>query len=149
MNLSRRAIVTAGAARAACAFAFTATVPAADRIVFGGGPAGGTFQVVANSIQTYDPVKKSRDYRVRAQSSAGSVENLRKVNAGRMQFGVVYSGHVYLGHNGRMKNDTRKYTDVLAVSYLYGAPARPTLPVPTSPGAPVQNAIGRPGPFVS
>ena len=41
-----------------------------------------------------------------------------------MQFGVVYSGHVYLGHNGRMKNDTRKYTDVLAVSYLYGAPAQ-------------------------
>ncbi len=79
---------------------------------------------MANSIQTYGPVKKSKDYRVRAQSSAGSVENLRKVNAGRMQFGVVFSGHVYLGHNGRMKNDTRKYTDVLAVSYLYGAPAQ-------------------------
>ncbi|MDE0214775.1 MAG: TAXI family TRAP transporter solute-binding subunit [Deltaproteobacteria bacterium] len=122
--MKRRAIIVAGAALVVCAFTFTATVPAADRIVFGGGPAGGTFQVVANSIQTYDPVKKSKDYRVRAQSSAGSVENLRKVNAGRMQFGVVYSGHVYLGHNGRMKNDTRKYTDVLAVSYLYGAPAQ-------------------------
>ena len=124
MSMKRRAIIVAGAALVVCAFTFTATVPAADRIVFGGGPAGGTFQVVANSIQTYDPVKKSKDYRVRAQSSAGSVENLRKVNAGRMQFGVVYSGHVYLGHNGRMKNDTRKYTDVLAVSYLYGAPAQ-------------------------
>ena len=124
MSMKRRAIIVAGAALVVCAFTFTATVPAADRIVFGGGPAGGTFQVVANSIQTYDPVKQSKDYRVRAQSSAGSVENLRKVNAGRMQFGVVYSGHVYLGHNGRMKNDTRKYTDVLAVSYLYGAPAQ-------------------------
>ena len=124
MNLSRRAIVVAGAALAAFAVTFTSTVSAAQRIVFGGGPAGGTFQVVANSIQTYGPVKKSKDYRVRAQSSAGSVENLRKVNAGRMQFGVVYSGHVYLGHDGRMKNDTRKYTDVLAVSYLYGAPAQ-------------------------
>ncbi len=124
MKLSRRTIVVAGAALAACAFTFISTVSAAQRIVFGGGPAGGTFQVVANSIQTYDPVKTSKDYRVRAQSSAGSVENLRKVNAGRMQFGVVYSGHVYLGHNGRMKNDTRKYTDVLAVSYLYGAPAQ-------------------------
>ena len=124
MSMKRRAVIVAGAALVVGAFTFTATVPAADRIVFGGGPAGGTFQVVANSIQTYDPVKKSKDYRVRAQSSAGSVENLRKVNAGRMQFGVVYSGHVYLGHNGRMKNDTRKYTDVLAVSYLYGAPAQ-------------------------
>ena len=124
MSLSRRAILVAGAAFAACVLGFSATALAGKRIVFGGGPAGGTFQIVANSIQTYGPVKKSKDYTVRAQSSAGSVENLRKVNAGRMQFGVVYSGHVYLGHNGRLKNDKRKYTDVLAVSYLYGAPAQ-------------------------
>ena len=41
-----------------------------------------------------------------------------------MQFGVVYSGHVYLGREGRLKNDTNKYENVLAVSYLYGAPAQ-------------------------
>jgi len=92
--------------------------------VFGGGPAGGTFQVVANAIQVYDPVKASEDYRVKAQSSAGSVENLRKVNQGKMDFGVVYSGHVYLGREGRLKNDTQKYEDVMAVAYLYGAPAQ-------------------------
>ncbi len=124
MRSSRRAILSAGAALSVCAFLLPGNVLAGKRVVFGGGPAGGTFQVVANSIQTYGPVKKSKDYRVRAQSSAGSVENLRKVNAGRMQFGVVYSGHVYLGHNGRLKNDKRRYQDVLAVSYLYGAPAQ-------------------------
>ena len=124
MRLSRRAIVVAGAALSACAFIYPASVLAGKRMVFGGGPAGGTFQVVANSIQTYGPVKRSKDYTVRAQSSAGSVENLRKVNRGRMHFGVVYSGHVFLGRNGRLKNDKRKYTDVLAVSYLYGAPAQ-------------------------
>ena len=98
--------------------------PARMRIVFGGGPAGGTFQVVANAIQVYKPVKAIKDIRVQAQSSAGSVENLRKVNAGSQHMGVVYSGHVYLGRNGRMKNDTKKYENVLAVSYLYGAPAQ-------------------------
>ena len=97
---------------------------AAKRIVFSGGPAGGTFQVVANAIQVYGPVKSSKDFKLKAQSSAGSLENLRKVNKGRAQFGVVYSGHVYLGQNGKLKNDTRKYTDVLAVSFLYGAPAQ-------------------------
>jgi TRAP transporter TAXI family solute receptor len=97
---------------------------AAERLVFGGGPAGGTFQVVANAIQVFGPVKDSKDYTVKAQSSAGSVENLRKVNQGKMDFGVVYSGHVYLGRNGRLKNDPNKYEDVLAVSYLYGAPAQ-------------------------
>ncbi|MCP4411202.1 MAG: TAXI family TRAP transporter solute-binding subunit [Gammaproteobacteria bacterium] len=100
------------------------SVSAKDNLIFSGGPAGGTFQVVANAIQVYKPVKKSAKYRVRAQSSAGSVENLRKVNSGKAHFGVVYSGHVYLGSEGRMKNDTKKYKNVMAVSYLYGAPAQ-------------------------
>jgi TRAP transporter TAXI family solute receptor len=96
---------------------------AKERIVFGGGPAGGTFQTVANAIQVYDPVK-AMDFTVKAQSSAGSVENLRKVDSGNMDFGVVYSGHVYLGANGKMKNDDKKYTNVMGVSFLYGAPAQ-------------------------
>ena len=95
-----------------------------ERIVFGGGPAGGTFQVVANAIQVYKPVKELADFKVKAQSSAGSVENLRKVNSGKSDFATVYSGHVYLGANGMMKNDTKKYENVLAVAYLYGAPAQ-------------------------
>lgn len=125
MKKMRRFVLIASAALVSCAIlAPSAALAAKKRIVFGGGPAGGTFQVVANSIQTYGPVKKSKDYRVRAQSSAGSVENLRKVNQGKMDFGVVYSGHVYLGRNGRLKNDTNKYEDVMAVSFLYGAPAQ-------------------------
>ena len=106
-------------------FAVTATsVSAKERVVFSGGPAGGTFQVVANAMQVYDPFKASEDFRVRAQSSAGSVENLRKVNSGKAQMGVVYSGHVFLGKNGKMKNDPKQYEDVLAVAWLYGAPAQ-------------------------
>ena len=88
--------------------AFAVPAIAKDRIVFGGGPAGGTFQVVANAIQVYGPVK-AMDFSVKAQSSAGSVENLRKVDSGRMDFGVVYSGHVYLGANGMMK---KRYQEV-------------------------------------
>ena len=94
------------------------------RVIFGGGPAGGTFQVVANGIQVYKPVKEEKGFTVKAQTSAGSVENLRKTNAGRQQMSVVYSGHVWLGRNGKMKNDPKKYKDVLAVSWLYGAPAQ-------------------------
>ncbi|MCP4111775.1 MAG: TAXI family TRAP transporter solute-binding subunit [Desulfobacteraceae bacterium] len=96
----------------------------AKRIVFGGGPAGGTFQVVANAIQVYKPVKQIKEFKVKAQSSGGSVENLRKVNSGKSHFGVVYSGNIYMGRNGMMKNDPRKYNNVLAVAYLYGAPAQ-------------------------
>jgi uncharacterized protein len=105
-------------------FASAADSHAKKRIVFGGGPAGGTFQVVANAIQVYKPVKEMADFTVKAQSSAGSVENLRKVNSGKSDFATVYSGHVYLGANGMMKNDTKKYENVMAVAYLYGAPAQ-------------------------
>lgn len=105
-------------------FAFSSDSYAKKRLVFGGGPSGGTFQVVANAIQVYKPVKALEDYSVKAQTSAGSVENLRKTNAGRQQMSVVYSGHIWLGRNGKMKNDPKKYEDVLAVSWLYGAPAQ-------------------------
>jgi len=94
------------------------------RIIFGGGPAGGTFQVVANGIQVYKPVKEIKSFSVKAQTSAGSVENLRRTNAGKQQFSTVYSGHVWLGRNGKIKNDSRRYTEVMAVSWLYGAPAQ-------------------------
>jgi len=96
----------------------------AKLVIFGGGPAGGTFQVVANGIQVYKPVKAEKGFRVKAQTSAGSVENLRKTDAGRQQMSVVYSGHVWLGRNGKMKNDPKKYKNVLAVSWLYGAPGQ-------------------------
>jgi len=108
----------------ASTIAFPVVSGAKERVVFSGGPAGGTFQVVANAMQVFKPMKASKDFRVRAQSSAGSVENLRKVNSGKAQMGVVYSGHVYLGRNGKMKNDPNKYEDVMAVAWLYGAPAQ-------------------------
>ena len=107
----------------ALTFAFSAS-SFAKLYVFGGGPAGGTFQVVANGIQVYKPVKGLKGVKVKAQTSAGSVENLRKTDAGKQQFSTVYSGHVWLGRNGKMKNDTKKYENVLAVAWLYGAPAQ-------------------------
>ncbi len=92
-------------------------------IIFAGGPAGGTFQIVGQAIATYKPVK-SLNYNIKVQSSGGSTENLRKVNSGKAHFGTVYSGHVFAGREGLMVNDSRKYTNVMAVSYLYEAPAQ-------------------------
>jgi TRAP transporter TAXI family solute receptor len=108
----------------ALALTFAPGAVAKKRVIFGGGPAGGTFQVVANGIQTYKPIKAIGEFTVKAQTSAGSVENLRKTNDGKQQFSTVYSGHVYLGRNGMMKNDPKKYENVMAVAWLYGAPAQ-------------------------
>lgn len=106
-------------------FAFTADSHAIrKRLVFGGGPAGGTFQVFANALQIYKPIKDIKEFRIMAQSSGGSTENLRNINRGKSQFGIVYSGEVYRGRMGLLTGDPRKYENVLAVAFLYGAPAQ-------------------------
>jgi TRAP transporter TAXI family solute receptor len=104
--------------------AFSTDSFAKTRVIFGGGPAGGTFQVVANGIQVYKPIKAEKGFSVKAQTSAGDLENLRKTNAGRQQMSVVYSGTLYRGREGQLTNDTKKYENVLAVAWLYGAPAQ-------------------------
>ena len=105
-------------------FGFSADSFAKERIIFGGGPSGGTFQVVANAIQVYKPVKEAKEFSLKAQTSAGSTENLRKTDAGRQQMSVVYSGEVYRGRMGLLTGDPKKYENVLAVAWLYGAPAQ-------------------------
>jgi hypothetical protein len=108
----------------ALATVLTTAVPAdaKERLSFSGGPDGGTFQYFSNAIST----RLSRnlpDVEVSNMVSAGSVENLRRVNSGEADFGVVYAGDLYLGLKGQLTNDTREYKNVHSLSYLYGAPA--------------------------
>ncbi|HRP98424.1 MAG TPA: TAXI family TRAP transporter solute-binding subunit [Rhodocyclaceae bacterium] len=93
-----------------------------QRLAFSGGPDGGTFQFFSNGISTLMS-RNLEGIEVSNMASAGSVENLRRVNSRDADFGIVYSGDLYLGINGKLTNDTNRYRNVHAVSYLYGAPA--------------------------
>ncbi|MEZ4648424.1 MAG: TAXI family TRAP transporter solute-binding subunit [Candidatus Eisenbacteria bacterium] len=95
---------------------------AKDRLAFSGGPDGGTFQYFSNGIATRLS-KDLPDVEVSNMASAGSLENLRRVNSGDADFGIVYSGDVYLGMNGKLTKDENKYENCYAMAYLYGAPA--------------------------
>lgn len=88
---------------------------------FSGGPSGGTFQYYASAIST---LAKKNKVNVLASSSGGSIENIRLTDSGRANFSVAYSGHVFQARNGKMKGDPKKYENVLAVAYFYGAPAQ-------------------------
>ena len=92
------------------------------RLGFGGGPEGGTFQYFSNGIASRLS-KMQADLEVSNMASAGSVENLRRVNSGEIDFGISYSGDTYLARNGRLTNDTNIYPNVMAMAFLYGAPA--------------------------
>ncbi|MGB5623671.1 MAG: TAXI family TRAP transporter solute-binding subunit [Gammaproteobacteria bacterium] len=98
------------------------TAAGVDRLAFSGGPEGGTFQYFSNGI-AIRLSKNISDVEVSNMASAGSLENLRRVNSGEADFGIVYSGDTYLGRNGKLTNDTRKYPKVMAMAFLYGAPA--------------------------
>lgn len=105
------------------AFALPATVLAGKtRLGFGGGPEGGTFQYFSNGIASR-LTKMLTDVEVSNMASAGSVENIRRANSGEIDFGIGYSGDTYLARNGRLTNDSNKYPNVMAVAFLYGAPA--------------------------
>jgi hypothetical protein len=95
---------------------------AKTRLAFSGGPDGGTFQYFSNAISSRLS-KQLADVEVSNMASAGSVENLRRVNSGDADFGVVYAGDLFLGATGELTNDPKKYNNVLSLAYLYGAPA--------------------------
>lgn len=93
------------------------------RLAFSGGPDGGTFQYFSNAISS----RLSRNMpnvEVSNMASAGSVENLRRVNSGDAEFGIVYAGDLYLALNGKLTGDTRIYANNYSMAYLYGAPAQ-------------------------
>ncbi|MBF0257400.1 MAG: TAXI family TRAP transporter solute-binding subunit [Desulfamplus sp.] len=103
---------------------FAAPAYSKEKIIFGGGPAGGTFQIVANAIQSFKPIKDAAGFKVQAQSSNGSIENLKNIDSGIFQMGIVYSGDLWQGTNGKLSNDTSIYSKVAAVAYLYSAQAQ-------------------------
>lgn len=112
------------AAATVAVVALTASVAEArtERLAFSGGPDGGTFQFFSNGIATL--LSRGLDkVDVSNVASAGSVENLRRVNSRDADFGIVYSGDLYLGINGKLTNDANRYRNVQVVSYMFGAPA--------------------------
>ena len=90
---------------------------------FTGGPTGGTFQYFSNAISVYLS-KNLDDTKVSNQASNGSTENLRKVNNGRAHFGVVHSGDLFLGRQGKIAGDKKQYKNVLALAVLYKSAAQ-------------------------
>lgn len=96
---------------------------AAQPLVFSGGPSGGTFQYFANGIATRLNQPQA-GLEIDSQASAGSVENLRRIDAKQADFGITYSGDIFLARRGALSQDQQKHQDVLAVAYLYGAPVQ-------------------------
>lgn len=91
-------------------------------ITFSSGPKGGTFRYFADSIVqilSLGPTRKAI-----AVVSNGSADNLKLLNAGDVDMGIVYAGDGFLGRNGRLPGDGILYDAARSMAPLYGAPAQ-------------------------
>jgi uncharacterized protein len=103
-------------------FGIIITHSARAELVFSGGPEGGMFGYFATGIAEH--LTAETGCKISSKISSGSVENLRQVHEGNADFGIVYSGDLYLGLHGKLVNDEQKYFNVQAMAYLYGAAAQ-------------------------
>lgn len=96
---------------------------AKQRLAFGGGPTGGTFQYFANAVAILMS-KNIADTEVSSEGTGGSAENLKRLNSGDIDFGIVYSVDMWLGEKGQLPQDPKVYNKIRPMAYLYGAPAQ-------------------------
>lgn len=93
-----------------------------ERLGFSGGPDGSTFQLAANGIAMLVS-RGILGIEVHDSASAGSVENLQRIESGTADFGIAHASDVFLARHGRLTRDAHHYRKIMTVSRLYGIPA--------------------------
>ncbi|MCE2394793.1 TAXI family TRAP transporter solute-binding subunit [Candidatus Poribacteria bacterium] len=85
-----------------------------------GGAVGGTFSPFAGGIGTVVS-KAEPSIRISVEASAGSIENVRRVNSGGDYLGVAFASDVYLGYHGQevfAKEGQKENIRVLTLLYI-------------------------------
>ena len=87
----------------------------------GGGSRGGTFDTFGLGVG--DILWRSIDgFNLSLVKSAGSAENLRRIQAGEMDMGVAFAGDVFLSYNGEeVFAEDGPYDEVRVIGFLYSA----------------------------
>jgi TRAP transporter TAXI family solute receptor len=105
-----------------------ASVASAQRIFLsiGGGFVGGTFNVFAAGIGDYLG-QQFPNFNITVEGSAGSAENIRRMQAGEMEMGIAFAGDAYLAFNAMEDFDDMAYDRIRAIGFLYGAVSQITV----------------------
>lgn len=111
-----RAIALAGALLALVSFPSAAQQT--QRITMLGGPPAGVFGIFATGIGTY-LTKSVPNLDVSVAATAGSVENLRRVNAGEAEIGISFAGDVHDGFNGEGTFKGNPTANVRAIGIVF------------------------------
>jgi TRAP transporter TAXI family solute receptor len=99
-----------------------ATPPASaqqvERVTMMGGPPAGVFGIFATGIGTYLS-KSVPNLNVSVAATAGSVENLRRINGGEAEIGISFSSDIHEAFNGLEKFQGKPLTNVRAVGIVF------------------------------
>jgi uncharacterized protein len=92
-------------------------------LTMGGGFTGGTFNVFVGGIQDVLAANLPALVGVRQVPSAGSIQNLQQILAGRLDMALAFAGDAYFAFNGfdLFDDDESPVAGVRAIGYLYPA----------------------------
>ena len=87
----------------------------------GGGSTGGTFNTFASGVGDYLS-QNIEGLNLTVEGSAGSAENIRRIQEGNMDMGIAFAGDAFLAYNGEDAfADGGPYDGIRAVGFLYSA----------------------------
>ena len=94
------------------------TAPAQQRITMVGGPPAGVFGIFSTGIGTY-LTKNVPNLDVSVAATAGSVENMRRVNAGDAEIGMTFASDAHEGFRCLAKFQGNPTTNVRAIGIVF------------------------------
>jgi TRAP transporter TAXI family solute receptor len=92
--------------------------PAQQRITMVGGPPAGVFGIFSTGIGTY-LTKNVPNLDVSVAATAGSVENMRRLNAGEAEIGMSFASDAHEGFHGLAKFEGKPTTNVRAIGIVF------------------------------
>jgi len=100
-----------------------AASPSNSTLVFGGGPAGGTFNFFAHKMASIIG-SFHNSISITAVGSGGSLDNLCNLDDRTVDMAIVYGGDAFLGRKSQLPFLDCSFDNVRALAFLYGAPAQ-------------------------
>lgn len=90
-------------------------------VSIGGGSTGGTFNTFSSGIGDYLS-QNIEGLNMTVEGSAGSAENIRRIQGGDLEMGIAFAGDAFLAYNGEdVFVEDGAYDGIRAIGFLYSA----------------------------
>lgn len=100
---------------------FSLALAQREFVSIGGGSTGGTFNTFSSGIGDYLS-QTIEGLNMTVEGSAGSAENIRRIQGGDLEMGIAFAGDAFLAYNGEgVFAEEGAYDNLRAIGFLYSA----------------------------